>query len=415
MGSKKYRLLSRERIVPDISNWTPGVARKLYRIQALRDIPEHGVKKGDIGGYVSSKYTLSQEGSCWIAFGAKAIGAVFISEDAYLGDSSVALCDFSKSSLNIKGSVQLLDNAEVYISGDGNKSSIGGNAKFFGSSRTYNLSEAKGNIRVYGDAMLHGPKSLLGDIEIYGNASLRAGSVIKGTTKIFDHAIIHTKAVVTDCIVHGKAQIGEGESVSNDSFEEEGIFINLKKKIPKIVIGEENKPVEVLDDTEKDIASPSSRKHKGKTEKILELFSQLKNDIASYETDIVKIIKYPVMTDRTDSYTMKMTRLIKKAERLADFPEDPDFAETVSELEEAFLAAESNALKIASTMFSDADRKKTEKAKDLLAIASNEGSAENEKKTAFKQAFKQLEGVVVVPEAAIDAFRIKIGLQELEM
>ena len=45
----------------------PAVAKKLYQLQALRDIPRHGVKRGDIGGYVSSKTTLSQEGDCWIS------------------------------------------------------------------------------------------------------------------------------------------------------------------------------------------------------------------------------------------------------------------------------------------------------------------------------------------------------------
>lgn len=38
----------------------------LYRIRAQRDIPIHGVKAGDLGGYVESEANLSQEGDCWI-------------------------------------------------------------------------------------------------------------------------------------------------------------------------------------------------------------------------------------------------------------------------------------------------------------------------------------------------------------
>lgn len=42
-------------------------AKKLHRIVALRDIPRHGVKKGDLGGYIENEDNLSQEGDCWIA------------------------------------------------------------------------------------------------------------------------------------------------------------------------------------------------------------------------------------------------------------------------------------------------------------------------------------------------------------
>lgn len=43
----------------------PGMT--IYRIQALRDIPVHGVKAGDLGGFVESEANLSQEGDCWIS------------------------------------------------------------------------------------------------------------------------------------------------------------------------------------------------------------------------------------------------------------------------------------------------------------------------------------------------------------
>lgn len=32
----------------------------------MRDIPEHGVKKGDLGGWIESEENLSQDGCCWI-------------------------------------------------------------------------------------------------------------------------------------------------------------------------------------------------------------------------------------------------------------------------------------------------------------------------------------------------------------
>ena len=54
------------------------------QIRALRDIPLHGVKTGDIGGYIFSEENLSHEGDCWLAHGvirenAKVSGDVLIS------------------------------------------------------------------------------------------------------------------------------------------------------------------------------------------------------------------------------------------------------------------------------------------------------------------------------------------------
>lgn len=47
-------------------------------------------------------------------------------------------------------------------------------------------------------------------------------------------------------------------------------------------------------------------------------------------------------------------------------------------------------------------------------MAQHEGSNEHEKKVAFIQGFKQLEGIITVPEEAKDAFRVLVGLKEIE-
>ena len=38
----------------------------VYRIKALHDMPEIGVKAGDLGGYIEEEVNLSQRGKCWI-------------------------------------------------------------------------------------------------------------------------------------------------------------------------------------------------------------------------------------------------------------------------------------------------------------------------------------------------------------
>lgn len=47
--------------------------RALYRIKALKDFGD--VKTGDLGGYVETKFNLSQDGVCWIYNDAQVYGA----------------------------------------------------------------------------------------------------------------------------------------------------------------------------------------------------------------------------------------------------------------------------------------------------------------------------------------------------
>lgn len=415
MGKKKYRLLETQQIIPNNAGWQSGTV-SVYRIKALRNIPERGVKKGDLGGYVSSADTLSHEGTCWIGPQARALGKVRVRDDAYLGGTAEALCDFANSMILIQDSVKITDSASVCISRDKNStdepkiiSRISGNVEIGDRAQIYNAKEIFGEVSIFDDATILGASKIGGTSEISDRAVVNKGCFVIGNSRIFDDAVILSGAKVINSTVRGKAQIGKEEKVLDGDFSKEGIFISPKTDIPKIFIGGSGSSVSEKTDEK------GNPQLKSKQEKLLALYAGIKADIASYETDIVKIIKYPVMTDRTDILTLKMTKLLKKAELLAVTPSDPEFEETVSELEDAFLAAESNALKLASTLLSEAEKKKTETAKSLLAIAADEGSSENEKRVSFKQAFKQLEGVLVVPEVAIDAFRVKVGLQELEM
>lgn len=55
----------------------------LYRIRALRDIPEHRVKAGDYGGWISSEYNLSRDGAAWVG------GNAIVCERARVGGDAL--------------------------------------------------------------------------------------------------------------------------------------------------------------------------------------------------------------------------------------------------------------------------------------------------------------------------------------
>lgn len=82
----KYKITKDYKLTPQ--------GKKIYRIEALKDFAD--VRKGDLGGYISSESNLSQEGDCWVydnamVFGnAKVYGYAMVCDNAWVfGDAWV--------------------------------------------------------------------------------------------------------------------------------------------------------------------------------------------------------------------------------------------------------------------------------------------------------------------------------------
>lgn len=407
---------------------------KFYQLQALRDIPKYGVKAGDLGGYVTDKYSLSHEGSCWIADNAQVVGNVSIFDDAYVGGNAVVwvyslFLEIRPSSpIYLKGNIRIKDDAFIESCYDRSKrnfisSIFQGDAKIYGNAKLMNVYRIHGAPKIYGEAVLNGTNLIAGNAEIhgkadigngvtiegesqvYGNASLSDDCAILGSSKVFDNAKVFENAKVIDSLISGNGKVPGNTVVKNET-------INGMQTKPFV------KSVEVSKDFSGDgfMVQPPNKAvvptPRGKV--YLRTLKEVQEKIAAYESDIVKIIKYPVMIDRTNAFTQAMVTALNNAQRWSEDPDSEYFKDAVVALENAFLAAESNALKMSSTLLSAEEKKKTATAQNMLAIAANEASSEQEKKVAFQQAFKQLEGIIAVPEVAVDTFRIKIGLKEIE-
>jgi carbonic anhydrase/acetyltransferase-like protein (isoleucine patch superfamily) len=421
MKNPKYKLIRAGRMKIHRTNDT----ENFYRLQALCDIPEHNVKTGDLGGYVTKKKNLSQEGPCWIGGDAQVIGNVKVSERAYIGGSAtvrvheVFMQTYAVSPIIIKGGTRIEECADILTIRKKSEDPYGkcileGNIKIYGNASLHNVFNIYGNAKIYENARLVGSGEVSGASEVFGNAIIGESCTIKGKSKVFDDAIIGANATIIDSIIAGKSNILNHQNV-------------IDGKTNEVTIGSSNDDLMVVKaaPSRYDIVLPPAPSwdqmagHKSieptpKAKVYLGILKEIKDKIATYESDIVKIIKYPVMTDRTNPFTQEMVIAVNNAQRWSEDPDGNEFKDAIKELERAFLAAESNALKIALSSLSDEERRKAQKAQDLLAIASDGASSENEKKMSFEQAFKQLEGVIMVPEVAVDAFRIKIGLKELE-
>ena len=117
-----------------------GLERKMYRICALRAIPENDVLKGEIGGWVEHENNLSRHQGSWIRGEAKVCGNSMVRDDAIVMDNATVFGDsYIMGNCRVSGSAEVID------------STIEGTTSLF---QTAMVEESKlsGNIMIYGES-----------------------------------------------------------------------------------------------------------------------------------------------------------------------------------------------------------------------------------------------------------------------
>lgn len=127
---KKYKL-TEEFIIKD--------NEKLFRIESLCNFSN--IKKGDVGGYVASKYSISHYGDSW----------------AY--DDSI----------------------------------VSNNAELYGNAKIYNNVILKDRCRVHGNSKLYDNVIVEDCCEIYGNTKLKGNKLINNNISIFNNKNLNNK------------------------------------------------------------------------------------------------------------------------------------------------------------------------------------------------------------------------------
>jgi len=153
----------------------------LYRIEAIKDIPIHGVKAGDKGGYVAK---LEQ-----------------VRDNAWVGDNA-----------RITGNAKVFGNAKV-----------GGNARVFGDTWVFGNAWVLDNAQVddaaavYGDAHVTGNATVSGNAQLFGNAWVGGNAKVFGTAQVSDNAQVRdTARVIDNAQVSGDALVSGNAKVSGN-------------------------------------------------------------------------------------------------------------------------------------------------------------------------------------------------------
>jgi hypothetical protein len=136
-----------------------------------------------------------------------------------------------------------------------------------------------------------------------------------------------------------------------------------------------------------------------------------------YELDVAKLIDFPVMSDVREPLTVAFLRAKREADGLR--PATPGEITTAARLAEyraavvgyevAFDVAEREARRIKDSNFTGPERERLATARKLLRIASDNAATPAERQTAYKRARRELDGLIVLPEATIAALEEKIS------
>lgn len=135
-----------------------------------------------------------------------------------------------------------------------------------------------------------------------------------------------------------------------------------------------------------------------------------------YEMDIIKTIDFPMLSDMAEPVTVAFHQAMKTAQLhapktmkgLGSVPfGTSDYAKAVRELETAWKIAESKARLSSWSMFDLDEKKRLQKAKDLLALALDSGATTAERQISYKAAMKTLKGLIEVPKKTLVAIEEK--------
>lgn len=114
----------------------------LHRIRAVRDIPEHNVKAGDLGGWIEAERNLSQNGAAWVTGAACVMGKARVTGAALVTNSARVMGEAL-----VTGNALVMDSAWVM-----DLACVTGSARVTNSARVTDEACVAGEARVTGNA-----------------------------------------------------------------------------------------------------------------------------------------------------------------------------------------------------------------------------------------------------------------------
>lgn len=156
---KKYELTDETKVIDDVT---------LHRIRALIDIPLHGVKAGDLGGWIEAERNLSQKGTAWVADEAWVADNAWVFGNAWVADRARMFGEaWASDESRVFGNALVFDNAQVF-----------GNAWVQDDAKVFDCA------KVFDDALVSGFAKVSDWALVGGNAIIKANASIKAPSDV---------------------------------------------------------------------------------------------------------------------------------------------------------------------------------------------------------------------------------------
>lgn len=138
----------------------------------------------------------------------------------------------------------------------------------------------------------------------------------------------------------------------------------------------------------------------------------------SYETDVAKLLDFPMMTDMRNPLTIDFHRARQRAEFLrpehvddvlGDRDAQLEYRDAVGDYVTAFDIAEAEAIRRRRSDFSADDQQRLSRAQHLLHLAEDTAATPQERRNAYTRARRELDGLMVLPAATRAAIERRVA------
>lgn len=165
------------------------------------------------------------------------------------------------------------------------------------------------------------------------------------------------------------------------------------------------------------ISSDASLPSKQLLERLFAEHDEISARWLDYELDVAKLIAFPAMSDGRQPLTAAFLRAKKTADALR--PESTEtkvseqrvseYLDAVGNYAVAFEIAEKDARRLRDSTFTEAERKKLDRAQKLLKVAVDESATQAERNVAYKRVREELDGLIVLSEDAVEVLEKQVA------
>ena len=136
-----------------------------------------------------------------------------------------------------------------------------------------------------------------------------------------------------------------------------------------------------------------------------------------YELDVAKLIAFPAMSDGRQPLTAAFLRAKKKADALRPASAEAtvseqqvgEYLQAVGDYAVAFEIAEKDARRLRDSTFTEPERKRLERAQQLLKVAIDDSATQSERNVAYKRVREELDGLILLSDDAVTVLEKQVA------